>query len=162
MQHQSYKYTREQLGLRELLSPEEQQEPSTATVSQAKQGNKRERERENIPNQQLKHQSHPKPRIPQDPEPSRNIRRNRPRPNIIRRERPSTNRRNRTQHLRRHQGKADMQPGQRLQEDHPEADALEGIQDAEPEPQRAGDERPRRVQVAIAGCCCPGEGKAGA
>lgn len=51
MQHQSYKYTRrrggaEQLGLRELLSPEEQQEPSTATVSKPRKPDGRMEERE--------------------------------------------------------------------------------------------------------------------
>ena len=37
--------------------------------------------------------------------------------------------------LRAHQGEDDVEPGQRLEKDHAEADALDGVECAEPEPE---------------------------
>ncbi len=84
-------------------------------------------------NQQLKHQPDPKPRLAQSlGEPSAEIREYVPGPNLIRCRRAGQNRRDGSQHLCRDERERDMDPRQRLQQDHAKADSLKRVEHAEP------------------------------
>lgn len=111
--------------------------------------------RQNI-NRQLRQQGDPKPRILQAGRDAQaEIRKHRPWTNVVRGEAARANRRDGAQDLRRDEGEGDVETGEGVQQDHAEADALEGVEHAEPEPQGAAGDgradgaaaRPRHVQA---------------
>lgn len=66
---------------------------------------------------------------------STEIRKHIARPEFVRRRRPCKNCRHRAERLRRNQRKCNVHARQRLQQNHAQSDALNGIEQAEPEPE---------------------------
>jgi len=112
------------LRLTQLLLPKKRKEPHT--------------------NPHLQHQRDPEPALPQPLQHAgREIREHIPGANFIRRRRTRQDSRDGAEDLRRDERKRDVDARQRLQQDHAEADALHGIEEAEPQPQRAAEQRGR-------------------
>ena len=110
-------------------------------------------------NGQLKQERDPKPGLPQArPGIGREIREHVPGPDGIGRGGAGQDRGHGAQHLARQQGEEDMEARHRLQQDHAEADALQRVEHAEPEPEgparergRDGPARPGHVGADVGG-----------
>lgn len=118
--------------LKKLLAPKDPQKPHT--------------------DDQLAQQADPEPRLGQSlrthqPEIGKNI----PGPQFIWRRRPRRDRHRTANHLTGTQCGRDVKPRKRLQEDHAESDTLQGVEDAEPEPERAGEEGAKEEGGRMAG-----------
>lgn len=95
----------------------------------------------NLPDQQLTKQSNPEPGIRNRTPTKGRIRRNRPWAHIIRGEGSRADRSDRTKDLRTNKTEKHVHASQGLQEDDTEAETLDRVQHAEPEPDTSGDER---------------------